>query len=119
MIMKNRVLPTLLASAFATLSAPAFAQEFSNVYIFGDSLSDAGFFKPVLAAAGVPASLNLGRFTTVPGPVWSELVSSYYGATPNPSNVSGGNIFAQGGARVATNSSATPPGAAQRPVSTP
>jgi len=118
MRIQKRVLPTLLVSAFAALSAPAFGQQFSNVYVFGDSLSDAGYFKPVLAAAGVPASLNLGRFTTVPGPVWSELVSSYYGATPNPSNVSGGNIFAQGGARVATNSSATPPGAAQRPVST-
>src|SRR5205085_2766214 len=37
--------------------------------------------------------------------------------TPAASNA-GGNIFAQGGARVAVDSASTPPGAAQRPVST-
>jgi outer membrane lipase/esterase len=121
MKMKKRVIPALLASMFMGAAAPAAqAQQFSGVYVFGDSLSDAGYFRPVLQAAGVPASLLpiLGRFTTAPGPVWSELVSSYYGMTPAPSNVNNGNIFAQGGARVAVNSSSTPTGAAQRPVST-
>ena len=118
--MKNRLVSALVA-ACALLCAPlAQAQQFSRVVVFGDSLSDAGYFRPVLAAAGVPASLLpiLGRFTTAPGPVWSELVAAYYGAPTGPSNVNNGNIFAQGGARVAVNSSSTPTGAAQRPVTT-
>jgi outer membrane lipase/esterase len=121
MKMSKRILPSVLASLFLGAAATgAQAQQFSSVVVFGDSLSDAGFFRPVLGAAGVPASLlpTLGRFTTAPGPVWSELVTQYYGFTSNPSNLSSGNIFAQGGARVAVNSSSTPAGAAQRPVST-
>ncbi|HET9653640.1 MAG TPA: autotransporter domain-containing protein, partial [Usitatibacter sp.] len=84
------------------------------------SLSDAGFYRPFLASLGLPPNVvsQLGRFTTNPDPVWSELVSQFYGFTPAPSNTAGGNIFAQGGARVASNSASTPPGLAQRPVST-
>jgi outer membrane lipase/esterase len=119
--MNTRFVRALLG-AFAIVCAalPAQAQRFSQVIVFGDSLSDAGYFRPVLGAAGVPASLlpTLGRFTTAPGPVWSELVAAYYGAPTGPSNVNNGDIFAQGGARVATNSSSTPTGAAQRPVTT-
>ena len=124
MNIRKKLLPALIVSAFAALAAPAQAQsterQFSNVYVFGDSLSDAGFFRGFLASLGLPPAVvsQLGRFTTNPGPVWSELVAQYYGADAAPSNVSGGNIFAQGGARVAENSAATPPGAAQRPVST-
>lgn len=117
---KKRVLPALLLSVFTGLSAPATeAAQFSGVYVFGDSLSDAGYYRPYLASLGLPASVvaTLGRFTTSPGPVWSELVSTYYGVTPAPSNAGNGNIFAQAGARVASDSSATPPGGAQRPVS--
>ena len=123
MKMKKRILPALLLSLFAgTAATTASAQvaHFSNVYVFGDSLSDAGYYRPFLASLGIPAATVaiLGRFTTNPGPVFSELVSTYYGVTPGPSNVTGGNIFAQGGARVAIASPLTPPGAAQRPVST-
>ena len=119
---KKRVLPALLLSLFAGAMAPeASAQsQFTGVVIFGDSLSDAGYFRPVLAASGVPASLlpQLGRFTTAPGPVYAELIAAYYGFPTTPSNVSNGLDFAQGGARVAVDSSSTPTGAAQRPVST-
>src|SRR5258706_4027730 len=118
--MTTLFLPALLWVSAVLCGLPAAAQQFSQVYVFGDSLSDAGYFKPVLAASGVPPSLLaiLGRFTTAPGPVWSELVAAYYGAPTGPSNVNNGNIFAQGGARIASNSSSTPTGAAQRPVST-
>ena len=118
--MKTRFLSALLCAAALLFGSSAQAQRFSQVVVFGDSLSDAGYFRPVLGAAGVPASLLpiLGRFTTAPGPVWSELVAAYYGAPTGPSNVSNGDIFAQGGARVASNSSSTPTGAAQRPVTT-
>lgn len=116
---KKRLLPALLMSLFAGAAAvPASAAQFSNVIVFGDSLSDAGYYRPFLASLGIPAQevAILGRFTTNPGPVWSELVTTFYGHTPAASNA-GGLIFAQGGARVATNSASTPPGAAQRPVS--
>lgn len=120
---RKRPLPVLLLSLFAGvvgMAAPAVqAQQFDNVVVFGDSLSDAGYYRPFLAGLGLPAQLvaTLGRFTTNPGPVWSEAVSRYYGITPGPSNA-GGSIYAQGGARVALPSASTPPQSAQRPVST-
>lgn len=119
MASKKRLLPALVASLFIGFAPPkADAAQFSAVYVFGDSLSDAGFYRPFLLGLGLPAAVvaQLGRFTTNPGPVWSELISQFYGFTPAPSNA-GGNIFAQGGARVASNSAATPSGFAQRPVS--
>jgi len=120
MKMSKRILPSVLASLFLGAAATgAQAQQFSQVVVFGDSLSDAGYFRPFLGTLGLPASLvsTLGRFTTNPGPVWSELVTQHYGLVPNPSNA-GGSIYAQGGARVAVDSASTPPGSAQRPVST-
>ena len=112
---KKRLIPSLLLSALAGASMSSQAVTFSGVYVFGDSLSDAGFYRPFLGALGVPAAAVpiLGRFTTNPGPVWSELVSQYYGAPGTPSNVAGGNIYAQGGARVAVPSPSTPPGGDQ------
>src|SRR5437868_12016325 len=122
---KKRVLPALLLSLFAATAAPsASAASFSNVVVFGDSLSDAGYVRPFfqgLVSQGFPSALVpvLGRFTTNPGPVWSELVAQYYGVTPNPSNVSGGTIYAQGGARVdQVPGYVTPPGQPQRSVAT-
>ena len=53
---KKRLLPALLLSLFAATSAPsADAAEFTGVYVFGDSLSDAGYYRPFHAAAGIPA----------------------------------------------------------------
>ena len=118
---KKRLLPALVFSALTAFAAPATeAAQFSGVYVFGDSLSDAGYYRPFLLSLGLPPSVvaQLGRFTTNPDPIWAELVSQYYGITPSPSNANGGNIFAQGGARVVDPSASTPPGGAQRPVST-
>jgi outer membrane lipase/esterase len=121
MTQKRRVLPALLFSLLAAGAAPgASAAQFSNVYVFGDSLSDAGYYRAFLAASGLPASLVaiMGRFTTNPGPIWAELVAQYYGLSATPSNVGDGNDFAQGGARVTgIPGFSTPPGQAQRPVS--
>jgi outer membrane lipase/esterase len=116
---RKRILPALILSAFAAVAVTPAAEavQFSRVVVFGDSLSDAGYFRPFLASLGLPAPVvaQLGRFTTNPGPVWSELVSNFYGTTPAPSNA-GGLIYAQGGARVAVDSTSTPPGSAQRSV---
>ena len=118
---KKRILPALMLSLFAgatATTASAQLAHFSSVYVFGDSLSDAGYYRPFLASLGLPAPLvaTLGRFSTNPGPVWSELVAQYYGVTPAPSNA-GGTIYAQGGARVVLTPGITPPGSAERPVS--
>jgi len=124
---QKRLLPALVASLCLAASAPALAQRtgnhgvFDNVVVFGDSLSDAGTFRPFLLGVGLPASVvaGMGRFTTNPGPVWAELVAQYYtGTTATPSNA-GGNDYAQGGARVtSTPGVSTPPGMPERPVST-
>jgi len=87
---------SLLATATAlslslSASGPAAAQ-FSSVYFFGDSLTDAGSFKPVLPP-------GTGLFTTNPGPVWAQAFGTNYGFTVTPAN-QGGTDYAQGGARV-------------------
>ncbi len=118
---KKRLIPALLFSMLASVTASSHATQFSGVFVFGDSLSDAGMYRPGLSALlGPTAAAALGHFTTNPGPVWSELVSQYYGAPGTASNVAGGNIFAQGGMRI--DQPAPPsllgPGGTQRPVST-
>ena len=116
----KRVLPAVIAAALVTGASTANAVQFQGVFVFGDSLSDSGYYRPFLLALGVPSATaaTLGRVTTNPGPVWAELIAQYYGGNPNPANVAGGQNYAQSGARVATSSSSTPPIAAtQRPVS--
>jgi outer membrane lipase/esterase len=85
---------TIVAAALAiAFAAPGAASaQFTNSYFFGDSLSDAGSFKPVLPP-------GTGLFTTNPGPVWVTPFSEYYGLSVSPAN-QGGNDYAQGGARV-------------------
>ena len=119
---RKRLLPALLVSLFAGIGTTAAqAQQFTGFYAFGDSLTDVGYYRPFLAGAGVPSSLVaiMGRYTTNPGPVWTEIIAQHYGFAATPSNVSGGNVFAQGGARVTESPGVnTPPGQAQRPIST-
>ena len=86
-----RVSRTLAAIALSLAAAAAQAQ-FSNFYSFGDSLTDAGSFKP-----GLPA--GTGLFTTNPGPIWAQVIAERYGMTSSPAN-QGGNNYAEGGARV-------------------
>lgn len=92
-----------LAAALAFAAAPAFAQgsPYSQTVFFGDSLTDSGYFRPVLVQVIGPGGAVLGRFSTNPGLVWSEYVADYYGtgATPNGNGQSGDN-YAAGGARV-------------------
>ena len=90
--------PTLAAAAVALLvtgavcSGSASAQ-FSNAYIFGDSLSDAGQYG--------------ARFTTNPGLTFPMYLAQRYGITVSPS-FTGGTDFGQGGARVNAPSAAIP-----------
>lgn len=75
----------------ACIANGASAQSFSNVVVFGDSLSDSGNIAPT-------RSLPEGNsFTTNPDPVAAEIVAEAFGANPKPSSARGPN-FAWGGA---------------------
>jgi len=95
---------TLLAAALAVAALPSLAADraaFSRTVFIGDSLSDSGYFRPVLVQiAGQPAMI-LGRFTTNPGLVWSEHLARYYGTDASPDgNGQSGDNYAVGGARM-------------------
>lgn len=104
--MSPRPIRAALAVALAAAAAvPAFAAEpFSRTVFFGDSLTDSGYFRPVLTQPQVvgPGGAILGRFTTNPGLTWAEHVADRYGtrAEPNGNGQTGDN-YAVGGARVA------------------
>lgn len=95
------------ALAVASTSAMRIRRDESNrirqVIVFGDSLSDVGTYK-----VGAIAQVGGGKFTTNPGPVWSETIGLLLGARVTPfrqgfggaSVVLGGSGFAMGGARV-------------------
>jgi outer membrane lipase/esterase len=98
---------SILAAALAFAALPAAAQTYSQTVFFGDSLTDPGFFRPVLPPSAQPVT---GRFTTNPGLVWAEFLADYYGTnagsawqlTPTGLVNGTGTNFAAGGARVAT-----------------
>ena len=80
--------PTLLAGALAlALTAGTASAQFTNTYIFGDSLSDAGVFG--------------SRFTTNPGLTAPMYVGQNWGISSTPFTANG-NDYAIGGARVNT-----------------
>lgn len=99
-----RIKHAFALTALALALAPAVhAAEFSNVVIFGDSLSDAGQYG--------------ARFTTNPGITAMEDVAKFFGFTMKPST-QGGTDFAYGGARVSQlpGVPATPPTATAVPI---
>ena len=102
--MKPSVRPvrSALALALALAAMPAFAQStYTQTVFFGDSLTDAGFFRPLL-----PASVRTvtGQFTTNPGLVWSQNLAEHYGTTAGANgNGQTGTNYAAGGARVGIN----------------
>jgi outer membrane lipase/esterase len=111
----RRMNRTVLASALfigLALNHGEAAAQFSGFYFFGDSLTDAGSFKPVLPP-------GTGKFTTNPGPVWAEVLAQRYGFTATPAN-QGGNDYAEGGARVTQlpGFPNTPPTGTATPVAT-
>ena len=74
----------------ALLSSPASGQTFTDLYVFGDSLSDTGNACSVLAIFGYEP----GRCSN--GPVWSEQLAALLGLEAEAS-ISGGTNFAFGG----------------------
>ncbi|MEO8486041.1 MAG: autotransporter domain-containing protein [Betaproteobacteria bacterium] len=96
---RSRASRVATAIALSLVAGIASAQ-FSNFYSFGDSLSDAGSFKPVTPP-------GTGLFTTNPGPIWTQLLAERYGLSSSPAN-QGGNDYAEGGARVSQNPGVPP-----------
>ena len=98
-----RPMRRLLAAALAMAAAmPAAAQDapFSQTVFFGDSLTDAGYFRPLLPANVQPVT---GQFTTNPSLVWSQFLADYYGTRADANgNGQTGTNYAAGGARVAS-----------------
>ena len=95
-------------SAITLLACAAMnAQAADGVVIIGDSLSDGGYY----------AAIGGQRFTTNPGKTAAEYIAENLGFTTTPSN-QGGTNYAQGGAKVNSDSLSTPAGFAQRPIST-
>ena len=71
----------------------ASAQVFSGVITFGDSLSDAGNYAPLIP--------NAGSFTTNPDDVWTQILANAYGSTQTSFTIGGLN-YAWGGAPTGT-----------------
>jgi outer membrane lipase/esterase len=117
--------PTIKSSICAAILAagglavvPAHAGNYSNIYFFGDSVSDSG---NVALAAGMPTGLPQvvtgntyipdfpyapsGRFSN--GPVWAEVFAAKYGLSAAPS-LAGGTDFAFAGARTAVSNGPSP-----------
>lgn len=90
--MRKQFLPIGLAILSFLLPLKAIAQNFDEIYVFGDSLSDDGNFYQATGQT-IPPSQNYyeGRFSN--GQVWVEYLAKDLGLTPNPST-----NFAYGGA---------------------
>src|SRR4249919_3166534 len=114
MTRKSRFHRSLLAAALALAAAPAFAQEtFSQTVFFGDSLTDSGFYQPVLVATNGPQAGTVARFTTNPGLVWAEFLADFYGtnATPAWQLTATGSIVGANGDNYAAGGATIGPGA--------
>jgi outer membrane lipase/esterase len=98
----RHLLSVAVLAATAAIAAPASAAgPYSQTVFFGDSLSDGGFFRPLLPASVRPVT---GQFTTNPGLVWSQYLADYYGTRADPNgNGQTGTNYAAGGARVGVN----------------
>ncbi|MCL1420804.1 hypothetical protein M3J50_26325, partial [Enterobacter hormaechei] len=99
MLLSKRPIRTLMAAAIALAALPAMAGEspYSKAVFFGDSLTDAGYFRPLLDPGVQPVT---GQFTTNPGWVWSQQVANYYGLNGGANgNGQKGDNYAVGGAR--------------------
>ncbi len=92
------------------LAGHARAADYPSFIVFGDSASDAGTFAPLLPP-------GTGKFTTNPGPIWTEVVADRLGVIGAPANA-GGTNYAEGGARVSQRPGypAVPPTGAATPI---
>ena len=97
--MLNRLFVSLSAAFVLTLGAASPAFTYSDVYVFGDSLSDAGAFGHLFGGTFCPAAPYAGcRFSN--GPTWAENLASDLGNSATTAYAPGGGTnYAIGGER--------------------
>lgn len=91
-----------IALTLALFANGTSAQEYSQVIIFGDSLSDTGRIKATVGEVAPAFAEKLQpSFTTNPDPVWASVLAASYGKTAKPFTKAEptGTNFAVGGAR--------------------
>lgn len=98
---------TVATPANATIYRSAGGYSISDLYVFGDSLSDVGNIAAATGGATPPSALGYyaGRFTN--GQNYTDYLASALGVS-NASSLSGGNNYAFGGAKV--DAGMSPPG---------
>lgn len=109
--MRSSLFATVACAALA-FAAPASAREFSALYVFGDSLVDAGNAQAAALAARAPdpapasAGYFEGRFSN--GLNWADWLSVRLFGAPTTAALRGGMNFGFGGARASTNGDPIP-----------
>jgi phospholipase/lecithinase/hemolysin len=94
----------LVGAVCLSVSAASSAIPFSDIYVFGDSLSDTGNVREVVPLGNTSLVATLagygpnGRFSN--GPVWHEYLAQALGLPAATPSENGGNNYAYGGARV-------------------
>ncbi|MFK8014843.1 MAG: SGNH/GDSL hydrolase family protein [Gammaproteobacteria bacterium] len=109
---RHQACKALLITAGMALAPLASAITFTDVYSFGDSLSDTGNISQ--ATGGFPpAPYTPGRFTSrfndgTEGSIWVEYVSAQFGGN-SVNSLAGGTNYAWGGAQIGPPNAGFPP----------
>jgi len=111
--------------ALCALTGSAMARPFNQLWVFGDSTVDTGFYRkaPYSGEANYDfyikqSAAAVGRPTSSPGPMSVEVLATAIGVTAKPANQPGTD-YATGGARDAQTNTATSggfPNAVRAPV---
>src|SRR5665213_3356881 len=105
----SKIKAALIFGAFASLlGSTAFAGTVDNVFVFGDSTVDTGWFRykplptdPTLNTLAAASLADGGRIPDTPyGTGAAQVLAAHYGLTANPAdNGAGGTNYAAGGAQ--------------------
>jgi phospholipase/lecithinase/hemolysin len=99
--MLSRLIPAFVVAAALLPAAPVAASPYSALYVFGDSLSDAGnVYIGTHGTEPVSPPYYPGVFSN--GPVWAQDLALSLGMPPLTASLAGGTDFAYGGAQTGT-----------------
>ena len=98
----RKILTGLVLAAGLATAASASTPSYSNMYVFGDSLSDSGNVFALTSGTYPPAPYWNGRFSN--GPTYAEDLAGMLGLAATPSLFPGGTNYAFGGATAAPGS---------------